>query len=75
YAKDKIKFKEYGPPEKTIGNFIKRIIFKSLANKFAYRFMVSDFGIKKIIPAFFLYKAYDLIVAANSKYYPDNVIV
>jgi len=75
YAKDKIKFKEYGPPEKTIGNFIKRIIFKILANQSAYTFMISDSLIKKIIPDFFLYKAYDLIVAANSKYYPDNVIV
>ena len=75
YAKDKIKFKEYGPPEKTIGNFIKRMIFRSLANKFAYRFMVSDFRIKKIIPNLFLYKAYDLIIAANSKYYPENVSV
>lgn len=75
YAKDKIKFKEYGPPEKTIVNFIKRMIFKSLANQSAYTFMISDSWIKKIIPDFFLYKAYDLIVAANSKYYPDNVIV
>jgi glycosyltransferase involved in cell wall biosynthesis len=73
YAKDKLKFKEFGPPEKTIGNFIKRMIFKSLANKFAYMFMVSNSRIKKIIPGFFLYKVYDLIIAANSKYYPKNV--
>jgi len=75
YAKDKTKFKAYAPPEKTVRNFFKKIIFKSLANQYAYDFMISNSWIKKKIPVSILYKAYDLIVAANSKYYPDNVKV
>jgi glycosyltransferase involved in cell wall biosynthesis len=75
YAKDNTKFKVYAPPEKTVINFIKRMIFKSLANQWTYDFMLSDSWIKKIIPDFILYRAYDLIVAANSKYYPENVII
>jgi glycosyltransferase involved in cell wall biosynthesis len=75
YAKDKIKFKVFAPPEKTVVNFIKKMIVKSLANQIVYNFMISDLWIKKIIPVFFLYRSYDLIVAANSKYYPNNVVI
>lgn len=75
YAKDKEKFKVYAPQKKTVTAFIKGIIFRSLANKYAYRFMLSSSAVKNIIPSNILYKSYDLIVAANSKYYPNNVIV
>lgn len=73
YAKDKNKFKVYAPPEKNITNFFKKIVFKSLANKTAYHFMTSASFLKLIIPNFILFRAYDLIVAANSKYYPDKI--
>lgn len=73
YAKDQIKFKIFAPPEKAVPNIFKRLIFKSLANKSAYNFMVSNSKIKKIIPANILYRSYDLIVAANSRYYPHNI--
>jgi GT2 family glycosyltransferase len=73
YAKDKEKFKVYAPPEKNITNFFKKTVFRSLANKTAYNFMASSSFLKWFIPNFILFRAYDLIVAANSKYYPDNV--
>ncbi len=73
YAKDNQKFQVYAPPKKNLANFFKKIIFKSLANKRAYAFMTSSSFLKWIIPNFILFRAYDLIVAANSKYYPEKV--
>ena len=73
YAKDKKKFRVYAPPKKNVTNYLKKRVFRSLANKTAYHFMASSSFLKSFIPNFILFRGYDLIVAANSKYYPDKI--
>ena len=73
YAKDPNKFKVYAPAEKSLKNYLKKVVFRFLANKTAYNFMRKDSVLKRLIPDHILFRLYDLIVAANGKYYPANV--